>query len=297
MKVETISIGSFNEVQVFIRREDLIHPQVSGNKYRKLFYNLDYVQANQLKSILTFGGAHSNHIAATAFAAHERGIAAIGVIRGEELIRPELWSPTLLQAHQLGMQFHFISREDFRTLKGNELYWQALYPDSYILPEGGSNALAVKGCSEILSKEDESYDFVVTAVGTGGTIAGLINAQLPSTKILGFPALMGDFLRQDICSFATGKNWDLVTGYEFGGYAKITPELIAFINAFYQEHSIPLDPIYTGKAMFGVFDKIQANFFPKGSKILFIHTGGLQGIPGVNAVLKKKNQPLIQFYE
>lgn len=297
MKVETNYIGTFNDVQLYVRREDLIHPLISGNKFRKLFYNLQYIQEQQYTSILTFGGAHSNHIAATAFAAFKNKVNAIGVIRGDELMDSKLWSPTLIQAHQWGMQFVFVSRNDFRVLKTNTAYWQSLYPKAYILPEGGTNSLAIKGCSEILTPEDICYDFIATAVGTGGTISGLIHANLANVKILGFPALVGDFLRQDICSFASGNNWDLINGYEFGGYGKITPELIAFINTFYRDFKIPLDPIYTGKAMFGILDKIQSGYFPKGSKILFIHTGGLQGISGVNAILQKKKQPLIQVYE
>lgn len=297
MKVDTNYVGTFNEVQLFVRREDLIHPLLSGNKIRKLFYNIQYIQEQRFCSLLTFGGAHSNHIAATAYAAYENGVDSIGVIRGDELIDRNLWSPTLIQANRWGMQFVFVSRMEFRALKNNAEYWQRLYPEAFILPEGGTNSLAVKGCSEILTSEDDCYNFIGTAVGTGGTLSGLICANLPSVKILGFPVLMGDFLRQDICSFVSGINWDLINGYEFGGYGKITPELVVFINSFYRDYKIPLDPIYTGKAMFGIMDKIQSGFFPKGSKILFIHTGGLQGISGVNAILQKKNQPLIQVYE
>jgi 1-aminocyclopropane-1-carboxylate deaminase len=162
-----------------------------------------------------------------------------------------------------------------------------------MLPEGGTNALAVKGCEEILKKEDSIYDFICCAVGTGGTISGIINSAQNQQKVLGFPALKGDFIRNDIRKFAQQKNWDIITDYHFGGYGKINADLISFINRFKAKYSIPLDPIYTGKMMYGILDLMAKDFFPKESKILAIHTGGLQGIEGMNIRLKQKNLPLI----
>lgn len=158
-----------------------------------------------------------------------------------------------------------------------------------MIPEGGTNELAVKGCQEILTTEDSVFDYVCCAVGTGGTISGIINSALPNQKVLGFPALKGDFLQDEIRIFVKNENWDLITDYHFGGYGKVNEELIQFINQFYVENQIPLDPIYTGKMAFGILDLIEKNYFPAHSNILFIHTGGLQGIRGMNEKLKKNN--------
>jgi 1-aminocyclopropane-1-carboxylate deaminase len=194
------------------------------------------------------------------------------------------------------MDLHFISRAQYQHKMDPNFHdrLNKLYGDFYLIPEGGTNALAVKGCEEILTKEDSQFDFICCCVGTGGTIAGLINASKPHQRIIGFPALKGDFLREDIRKFATQDNWELMPDYHFGGYAKINPELIAFINRFKNTYNIPLDPIYTGKMMYGLFDLIEKGYFPQNSKILTIHTGGLQGIAGMNVKLKQKNWPLIE---
>jgi 1-aminocyclopropane-1-carboxylate deaminase len=159
----------------------------------------------------------------------------------------------------------------------------------YLVPEGGTNQLAIQGCEEILSQQDSEYDFICCAVGTGGTISGIINSSFPHQKVLGFPALKGDFLIDEICKFVQNKNWQLITDYHFGGYGKVNPEVITFINHFFVENQIPLDPIYTAKMVFGVFDLVNRNYFPPHSKILLIHTGGIQGIAGMNIKLKNKN--------
>jgi 1-aminocyclopropane-1-carboxylate deaminase len=194
------------------------------------------------------------------------------------------------------MQFLFISREAYRK-KSHTTFLKKLkekFGDFYLIPEGGTNELAVRGCEEILNPEDAIYDYICTCVGTGGTISGIINSSKKHQKILGFPALKGDFLKQDIRKFASQENWELVKEYHFGGYGKLKPELITFINTFKRDYNIPLDPIYTGKMMFGIFDLFKNGFFPKNSKILVIHTGGLQGIAGMNLKLKRKNLLLIE---
>ncbi len=282
-------------VELFIKREDRIHPFVSGNKYRKLKYNLIEAKKQGFKTLLTFGGAYSNHIAAVAALGHGLGFKTIGVIRGEELENKVLENPTLSFAAQNGMQFKFVSREVYRN-KTSESFIKALnnqLGDFYLIPEGGTNDLAVKGCEEILLDVKNEYDYVCCAVGTGGTISGLINCSKLSQQVLGFPALKGDFLKQDISKFVKQTNWELIADYHFGGYAKINEELVAFINQFKMNYNIPLDPIYTGKMMFGLFDLMNRGFFPKGSRILAIHTGGLQGIEGMNSRLKKKHSPII----
>ena len=173
-------------------------------------------------------------------------------------------------------------------------YLKHNYGDFYLIPEGGTNALAVKGCEEILTVEDSGFDYICSAVGTGGTIAGLINSSASHQKILGFPALKGGYLKEEICKFATNGNWDLISDYHFGGYGKLDESLIEFINSFYLKTRIPLDPVYTGKMIFGVIDLIRKDYFPKGSKILAIHTGGIQGIQGMNIKLKDIKSPLIE---
>jgi 1-aminocyclopropane-1-carboxylate deaminase len=285
-------------VKLFIRREDLIHPFVSGNKFRKLKYNLLEAKNQHKTTLLTFGGAFSNHIAATAYAGKENGFKTIGIIRGEELASKINENPTLTFAQENGMVFEFVSREDYRW-KDSADFIENLknkFDDFYLIPEGGTNELAIKGCEEILNESDAVFDYVCCAIGTGGTISGIINSALPHQKVLGFPSLKGDFLQKDICKFAHKENWMLIPDYHFGGYGKVSKELIEFINSFYQENDIPLDPIYTAKMVFGVIDLIQQGYFPESSKILMIHTGGLQGIEGMNLKLKSKNLPLINVY-
>lgn len=280
-----------------IKREDLIHPFVSGNKYRKLKYNLAKAKTMGCKVLLSFGGAYSNHIAAVASAGEMYGFGTIGIIRGDELAFENELNPTLAFAVKCGMQLKYVTREAYRG-KTSLDFMETLkseFGDFYFIPEGGTNDLAVKGCEEILDLKDEAYDYICCSVGTGGTIAGLINASASHQKVLGFPALKGDFLQEDIRKFAVRDNWELKTNYHFGGYGKIKPELITFINRFNKAYHIPLDPIYTGKMMFGIFDLIDKGFFPKDSKLLAIHTGGLQGIHGVNALLRRKNLTLIDI--
>ncbi|WP_100612139.1 1-aminocyclopropane-1-carboxylate deaminase/D-cysteine desulfhydrase [Confluentibacter lentus] len=276
-------------VELFLKREDDIHPFISGNKYRKLKYNIEEAQKKGFKKLLTFGGAYSNHIAAVAYAGHAFDFETLGIIRGDELRDKIGGNATLSFAKKHDMQFEFVTREAYRTEKLiND------YQDYYIIPEGGTNALAVKGCAEILTETDAEFNYICTSVGTGGTVSGLINCSQPSQQVLGFPALKGSFLQEDISKFVSKTNWKLITDYHFGGYAKINLELIRFINEFKGKQRIQLDPVYTGKMIFGIFDLIQKGYFPKGSKILAIHTGGLQGIEGMNNVLKQKNLPLIE---
>jgi len=286
------------EIEVTVKREDLIHPFVSGNKFRKLKYNLLQAKEESYDTLLTFGGAFSNHIAAVAYAGKENGFSTIGIIRGEELSGKVAENPTLQFAKDCGMQLEFVTREVYR-FKNETTFIEQLkkqFGTFYLIPEGGTNDLAIKGCKEILSENDKRFDYICSAVGTGGTISGIINSLEPNQKVLGFPALKGDFLKDEICNFATNGNWELITDYHFGGYGKVTRELIAFINRFYEEYQIPLDPVYTGKMVFGVIDLIAKDYFPKKSKILMIHTGGIQGIQGMNAKLKNKKLPIITIH-
>lgn len=282
-------------ISLQIKREDLLHPIISGNKFRKLKYNLEDAKKQNQNYLLTFGGAFSNHIVAVAGAGKEFGFKTIGIIRGEELHNKIQNNPSLLQAQQLGMQLVFISRDVYRE-KENDTFIEKLkkqFGEFYLIPEGGTNNLAVKGCEEILTEADSEFTHICTSVGTGGTISGIINGSKESQKIIGFSSLKGDFLQKDIAKFANKENWTINCDYHFGGYGKVSEELITFINNFYLEYQIPLDPIYTGKMMFGIYDLIEKGYFPENAKILAIHTGGLQGVAGMNIVLEKKGKTKI----
>ncbi|MDB4533781.1 pyridoxal-phosphate dependent enzyme [Vicingaceae bacterium] len=262
-------------VELFILREDLIHPQISGNKWRKIKYNIVEAKEKDFDTLLTFGGAFSNHIAATAAAGNKFGLKTIGIIRGEEVK-----NPTLYLAKENGMELKFVSREEYRVKDASK------YPDCYVVPEGGSNALAVKGCSEIVENITVDYDVICCACGTGGTIAGIISST--DKQVLGFPALKGgQFLIEDIKKLLieskvnnNSTNWKLITDYHFGGYAKVKPELIDFVKEFKGEHNILLDFIYTGKMLFGLFDMIKNSNQLDNKKIVVVHTGGIQGNKG-----------------
>ena len=266
-------------VQLTVKRLDLIHPQISGNKFFKLKYNLLEAKQQNLNQVLTFGGAYSNHIAATAYAAHYFGFQSIGIIRGEELAKQALNS-TLQTAQDFGMQLHFVSRAEYR-LRHELEYLQQLkqrYPNTLIIPEGGTNDLAIQGTKEILSADDrENYDLICCAVGTGGTIAGIIESSSAQQHILGFSALKGDFLKHDIQQWTNKTNWSLTDEYCCGGYAKTNSELLQFMQQFEQQYAVPLEQVYTAKMMMGLFDLIQQGNFPVNTRILAIHTGGLQG--------------------
>jgi 1-aminocyclopropane-1-carboxylate deaminase len=293
---QSINITFPNNIKLTVKREDLLHPHISGNKFRKLKYNILQAKKEGKKALLTFGGAFSNHIAATAAAGKEYGFTTIGVIRGEELVNKIGDNPTLAFAQSCGMVLKFVTRDDYR-LKAEPQFIENLkaeFGDFYLVPEGGTNALAVKGCEEILITEDEQFTHICCAVGTGGTISGLINSAEHQQQVLGFPALKGEGLLDDICKFAPQGNWQLVSDYHFGGYGKVTEELIVFMNDFFEKTGIPLDPVYTGKMFFGVIDLIHKGYFPENSDILLIHTGGLQGIAGMNRELLRKKLPIIK---
>lgn len=287
-------------LDLYLKREDLIHPLVSGNKFRKLKYNLQQAKEHNKKTILTFGGAFSNHILATSAAAKLNDLNSIGIIRGEELGGENLEktlseNETLRNAKAMGMQLHFIDRESYRD-KGNTLFIERLknkFGDFYLVPEGGTNNFAIKGCEEILTKEDDNFDVICCPVGTGGTIAGIINSSSDHQQILGFSALKGDFLKEEVASHVKKINWEIIIDYHFGGYAKVDKGLIDFINKFKSEYNVLLDPIYTGKMMYGILDMIEKGEFSKNTRILAIHTGGLQGISGINKKLVRKNLPQI----
>tara|TARA_R110001592_G_scaffold59913_4_gene182100 strand:- start:6105 stop:7043 length:939 start_codon:yes stop_codon:yes gene_type:complete len=290
------------KVELFIKREDLIHPYISGNKFRKLKYNLEEAKKLKKKSLLTFGGAFSNHIVATAVAGEIAGFKTFAIIRGEELglnlTKTLEENATLRKAHESGMKFHFVSREIYRQ-KSSFGFIEKMknkWGDFYLIPEGGTNIFGVEGCKEILTADDKKFNIICCAVGTGGTVSGLINGSRRNQKIIGFPALKGNFLSEEIKKYTTNNSkWRLQKDYTFGGYAKYTDELISFINTFKKDTGILLDPVYTGKMVFGILDLVKKDFFDENTKILAIHTGGIQGIEGVNQKLKEKNKEIIQL--
>ncbi len=297
---QKISIDFKNNIELFIKREDQLHSIISGNKLRKLKYNLEEAKRQNKSCLLTFGGAFSNHILAVAGAGNEFGFATIGIIRGEELEHKISENPTLLRAQDLGMKFHFVTRSQYRN-KEEVTFLDSLknkFGDFYLVPEGGTNSFAIKGCEEILTASDKSFFTHITcAVGTGGTISGIINSSIEKQQIIGFSSLKGAFLSDVIRNFVNKTNWNIIEDYHFGGYGKINDELVSFLNLFYNHNSIPLDPVYTGKMVFGVMDLINKGYFLPNSKILMIHTGGLQGIKGMNFALRNKNRELIQYDE
>lgn len=277
-------------VTVDVKRLDLLHPLINGNKGFKLKYNLLKAMSEKGQAVLTFGGAWSNHIYATAAAGKELGIRTTGIIRGEE---PAQYSSTLEFARACGMHLEFVSRLDYEEKNTDEFkaWLQGKFGEFHLVPEGGSNYYGINGCMEILSASDKAnYDAVALAVGTGATLAGMLLSATPRQRFVGFSALKGgDFLRDEVLRhldyFLMNKElandfapqFSIETAYHFGGYGKWTDELMGFITEIETSYNLPLDQVYTGKALFGLLDLIARDTFTPGERILFVHTGGLQG--------------------
>ena len=295
-KIPIIEIKTDFDVRIFIKREDLIHPKISGNKFWKLFFNVNQYLESKPKNplLITFGGAFSNHIASVSAFGKQFDIPTIGIIRGNELEDNWQDNPTLSEASNNGMQFFFVSREDYQNKEKLIIEFSEDYPNSLIIPEGGSNEMAVKGVQYMLGNDTKDFDYLCTAVGTGGTIAGISKFAKENQKVVGIKVVKDDSLENLVKQWSGIGNFELIDADE-NRYGKISDENIRFINWFYEEYQIPLDPIYTGKMMQKIFDLAERDFFPKGSKILTFHTGGLQGIKGANLFLKGKNRPLIDF--
>ncbi len=292
--IPVVEIPLENKVKLFMKREDLVHPQVSGNKYWKLFFNINhYLDKNPEKPyLITFGGAFSNHIAAVSAVGNLAGIPTLGIIRGEELRDKWRDNPTLLFARRNGMNLQFVTREEYRHKDKLTGFLQKEFPEALIIPEGGTNEDAVAGVKMMLNDETKDFDYLCTAVGTGGTIAGISKYCEDNQKVIGFKAVDDDSLENRILELTSKKNFSLIDS-SFGGYGKIKDDNVRFINDFKEKYNIPLDPIYTGKMMQQIFELIKDGFFPEDSRILCFHTGGLQGIEGANLLLKKQNRTLI----
>ena len=270
------------QIELWIKRDDLLHPIISGNKWRKLKYILNHALYLQANCLVSMGGVYSNHLHALAFAGKQLGLKTLGIIRGEP---PLQINPTLHDLHTWGMELRFVSRSDYRLLRNYKQHdsLPGLAPGQYWLPEGGANHLALTGIAETLTEITIDFDHLITACGTGTTLAGLIAHAPASSRILGVAALKGaNFLTQDVQQLlnATGEtsnNWEIALNYHFGGFAKTTSVLLEFIQTFQNQHGIPLEPVYTGKTLFAIFDLLRRGYFKPGHRIIVLHTGGLQG--------------------
>lgn len=275
-------------ISLQVLRLDQLHPVVSGNKWFKLKYNLEAAKASGAKGVLTFGGAYSNHLIATAAAAAAAGLSSVGIVRG--LHGKEKLTPTLQSCREYGMHLHFISRAEY-GLKEDLVFLEkmkAQFRDCFFIPEGGDNDLGRKGTAEIAGLIPVDITHVAVAIGSGATFAGLRNGLSDEIALLGITAMKdGAYMKEELSSVILQEkaNWTLFADYHFGGFAKYTPELVAFMNTFYKNHSIPLDMVYNAKMMWGVFDLMQQDYFPPGSKVMCIHSGGLQGNASIQAQL------------
>lgn len=265
-------------VNVFVMREDLTHPIIGGNKFRKLKYNLQKAKAENKTTLVTFGGAWSNHIAATAFAGKESGFKTIGIIRGE---KTEPLNLTLKRASENGMQLLFVDRTTYRDkeLALNVALKNHNTNDYYTIPEGGSNYEGFKGCREITAEINFDFDYICCPCGTGTTLAGIVTSLKQNQKAIGFSVMKNNFSINDNVNKLLNENisgFQVSNAYHFGGYAKSTPELDAFVKCFIEINKIEIEPVYTGKMFFGIYDLIKKGFIKEGETIVALHTGGLQ---------------------
>ena len=270
------------KIELWLKRDDLIHPIISGNKWRKLKYILDDILSQSYHTIISMGGAYSNHLHALAFVGKQLNLKTKGFIRGE---RPKALNPTLKDMISWGMELVFVSRVEYRQLREikncDEL--PNLKRGEYWLPEGGSTALALEGVGEIVAEIDSDFDTLCVPCGTATTLAGLVLSAPKLSQVIGFSALKGaDFLIDDVNLTLSNRgvdytNWSIQLDYHFGGFAKRSDELLFFMQDFKKQHNIELDPVYTGKMLFGLFDLIKQGYFKQGQRIVAIHTGGLQG--------------------
>ncbi|RLA26125.1 MAG: 1-aminocyclopropane-1-carboxylate deaminase/D-cysteine desulfhydrase [Gammaproteobacteria bacterium] len=272
-------------IELWLKRDDLLHPVISGNKWRKLKYILDHALSFNARKIISMGGAYSNHLHALAYIGHALGIKTHGIIRGE---RPEVLNPTLSDLLAWGMTIDFVTRSEYRQLRAykNHDSLPGLQAGEYWLVEGGATVQALQGVAELVDELAMDYDVVCAPCGTATTLAGIINAVSEAKQVIGFAALKGaSFLAADVQQMLNNKHghnnrWYIELGYHFGGFAKVSPALLGFINDFEQVHRIKLEPVYTGKMLYGIYALIKQGYFKSGQKIIAVHTGGLQGNRG-----------------
>ena len=279
------------ELEITLKREDQIHPDISGNKWRKLKYNFQHAKQNEYQSILTFGGAFSNHLAAVAAAGRQYGFQTHGIVRGEELDAQTL-NPTLQYCTQKGMELHFVSRTLYRNKKQALASLTIDDKNCYVIPEGGTNAMAVKGCTKILTSADKEFDVLAVAVGTGGTMAGLIQSTSDHQHIVGFQVVKDIEIPSRIRTFVSNDRWSLVPTYDEVGYAKTPKALIDFANSVACQTGVILDPLYTAPMLWHLIKKRKENTWNFGNRFLMIHTGGYQSIKGINQRLARQGSSL-----
>ncbi|MGR9013085.1 MAG: 1-aminocyclopropane-1-carboxylate deaminase/D-cysteine desulfhydrase [Gammaproteobacteria bacterium] len=270
------------QVELWMKRDDLLHPVISGNKWRKLKYILDHALSLGADTIISMGGAYSNHLHALAYVGKVLGLKTIGLVRGEPSVT---LTPTLLDAKEWGMELKFVSRSDYRLLRQYKSHFAlpGLKQGQYWLTEGGAQTLALQGVAELVNEIEMAYDTLCVPCGTGTTLAGIIDKAPERMSVLGFAALKNaGFLRKEVEAMLSQSrhNWQLNLDYHFGGFAKINAELSAFINDFELKTNIPLEPVYTGKMIYAVYDLITKHYFKPGERIVALHTGGLQGKRG-----------------
>ena len=278
-----LKINNPNNVKLYIKREDLIHNIVSGNKWRKLKYNFEYLLNNKIKTILSFGGAYSNHLHALSWLAKKNEIKSIALVRGEESSKN---NSTLSFCIKNNMELYFLNRKIYRESKyDNEIINQIKKNNKnlFMIPEGALNDLGIKGCEEIMGEVKDHFNFVCCSIGSGCTAIGVIKSLNVNQNFLGFSSFKNsNFLHHNFKNYINFKsNWSINSDYNFGGFGKINLELKNFISSFEEKYKIKLDPIYTSKLFFGLFDMISKKKFPKESRILALHTGGLQGLQGI----------------
>ena len=268
-------------IQLFLKRDDLLHTLVSGNKWRKLKYNLLIAKEQGFNTLLTFGGAYSNHLYAMAAAGREFGFSTIGVVRGEELATKPL-NETLTFCKSCGMHLYFVSRTDYNR-KDDPGFLTDLadrFGSCYVLPEGGTNELAIRGTAEvipeIITQLGYSPDYVCCPVGTGGTVAGLAKSAPSETQALGFLSLKTDHFQLP-ASLENADSIHIEMAYSFGGYARVTPTLLNFIRAFERRTNVTIEQVYTGKMLYGIYDLAREGYFKDAATVVAVHTGGLQG--------------------
>ncbi len=287
------------QIELWMKRDDLLHPVISGNKWRKLKYSLDHALSLGADTLISMGGAYSNHLHALAYAGKVLGLKTVGLVRGE---KPETLTPTLQDMTKWGMDLEFVSRAEYRQLRQYKnwhaphqlpadlrhthhprRYLPGLKPRQYWLPEGGAQILALKGVAELVAEVENPCDTLCVPCGTGTTLAGIINAVPEQVSVLGFAALKNaDFLTAEVETMLSQScnNWQINLDYHFGGFAKTDAGLNAFIENFELKTTIPLEPVYTGKMMYAVYDLIKKHYFNPGERIIAVHTGGLQGKRG-----------------
>jgi 1-aminocyclopropane-1-carboxylate deaminase len=273
------------QIELWMKRDDLLHPVISGNKWRKLKYSLDNALSSGADTIVSMGGAYSNHLHALAYAGKALGLKTLGFIRGEQ---PETLTPALSDMQNWGMELKFVSRSDYRLLRQYKGCHDlpGIKPRQYWLPEGGAQRLALKGLAELVNEIDIAFDIICAPCGTGATLAGIIDAVPDQVSVMGFAAIKNaGFLQHDVEALLpqTRTNWQINQDYHFGGFAKTNPELMAFIADFEYKTGIPLEPVYTGKMMYALYDLIVKHTFKPGQRIIAVHTGGLQGKRGLSA--------------